>query len=161
MEDGVTVGEALAQARGAAGLSIDEVSGRTGIRETVIRGIELDDFDALGGDLYVRGYLRAIAAALGIDPRPLIREFDTARSASAARPAIATPAPAAASGAPGAAPTPPPAIAVAPGGGTARPGEDYPSLWWADDAVSDADPAPVPDVVPFGAPAPSDPPADG
>ncbi|HEY6788316.1 MAG TPA: helix-turn-helix domain-containing protein, partial [Trebonia sp.] len=64
----MTVGEAIAQARDAAGLSVDEVSGRTGIRETVIRDIERDDFAALGGDLYVRGYLRAIAAAVGLDP---------------------------------------------------------------------------------------------
>jgi cytoskeletal protein RodZ len=119
----VTVGEAIAQARGAAGLSVDEVSGRTGIRETVIRDIERDDFATLGGDLYVRGYLRAIAAAVGLDPQPLIREFDAARSLSAARPAIATP-----------------ALATT---GTAEAGQDYPSLWWADDAVSDADPAPA------------------
>jgi hypothetical protein len=81
VEDGVTVGETIADARGAAGLSVDEVSERTRIRETVIRSIEQDDFDTLGGDLYVRGYLRAIAGAVGVDPQPLIREFDVARSA--------------------------------------------------------------------------------
>ena len=77
----MTVGETIADARGAAGLSVDEVSERTRIRETVIRSIEQDDFDALGGDLYVRGYLRAIAGVVGVDPQPLIREFDAARSA--------------------------------------------------------------------------------
>ena len=76
----MSVGEALAEARGAAGLSVDEVSERTAIREIVIRSIERDDFDSLGGDLYVRGYLRKIAGAVGIDARPLIREFDAARS---------------------------------------------------------------------------------
>jgi len=76
----VSVGEALAEARGAAGLSVDEVSERTAIREIVIRSIERDDFDSLGGDLYVRGYLRKIAGAVGIDARPLIREFDATRS---------------------------------------------------------------------------------
>jgi len=125
----VTVGESLAQVRDTAGLSVDEVSGRTGIRETVIRAIERDDFDALGGDLYVRGYLRAITAALGIDPQPLIREFDAGRAASAA-PASAMPSLASATVEPTAAPTVEPAA------------EDYSSLWWADDAVSDADPLP-------------------
>jgi hypothetical protein len=81
VEDGVTVGETIADARGAAGLSVGEVSERTRIRETVIRSIEQDDFDTLGGDLYVRGYLRAIAGVVGVDPQPLIREFDVARSA--------------------------------------------------------------------------------
>ena len=75
----MTVGETIADARGAAGLSVNEVSERTRIRETVIRSIERDDFDALGGDLYVRGYLRAIAGVVGVDPQPLIREFDAAR----------------------------------------------------------------------------------
>src|SRR5215469_4564438 len=86
MEDGVTVGEALVQARDAAGLSVNEVSERTGIRETVICGIERDDFNALGGALYVRGYLRAIAGAVGLDPQPLIREFDAARPNSPGEP---------------------------------------------------------------------------
>jgi cytoskeletal protein RodZ len=69
----VTVGETLTEARYQAGLSIDELSERTRIRGTVIRSIEQDDFDACGGDLYVRGYVRAIAGAVGIDAQPLIR----------------------------------------------------------------------------------------
>jgi hypothetical protein len=76
----VTIGEALAEARNKAGLSIDQVSERTRIRETVIRDIEQDDYDACGGDLYIRGYVRVIAGAVGIDAQPLIREYDLARS---------------------------------------------------------------------------------
>ena len=72
----MTVGEALAEARYRAGLTVDEVSERTRIREAVIRDIEQDDYDACGGDLYVRGYVRAIAGAVGIDAQPLIREYD-------------------------------------------------------------------------------------
>jgi cytoskeletal protein RodZ len=72
----VTVGESLTKARHQAGLSVDELSERTRIRETVIRSIERDDYQACGGDLYVRGYVRAIAGAVGIDAQPLIREYD-------------------------------------------------------------------------------------
>jgi hypothetical protein len=72
----VTIGEALAEARNKAGLSIDQVSERTRIREMVIRGIERDDYDACGGDLYIRGYVRVIAGVVGIDAQPLIREYD-------------------------------------------------------------------------------------
>jgi hypothetical protein len=79
----VTVGEALAEARYQAGLSVDEVAERTRIREAVIRCIEQDDYDACGGDLYVRGYVRAIAGAVGIDAQPLIREFDAGRTRAA------------------------------------------------------------------------------
>jgi hypothetical protein len=76
----VTVGEALTEARYHAGLTVDELSERTQIRETVIRSIESDDYAACGGDLYVRGYVRAIAGAVGIDAQPLIREFDESRA---------------------------------------------------------------------------------
>jgi len=81
----VTVGETLTEARYQAGLSVDELSERTRIRETVIRSIERDDYEACGGDLYVRGYVRAIAGAVGIDARPLIREYDQSRGTSEPR----------------------------------------------------------------------------
>ena len=76
----MTVGETLTEARNHAGLSVDELSERTRIRETVIRSIERDDYEACGGDLYVRGYVRALAGAVGIDAQPLIREFDQDRA---------------------------------------------------------------------------------
>jgi len=72
----VSVGETLAEARSRAGLSVDELSKRTRIRETVIQCIEQDDYDACGGDVFVRGYVRALAGAVGIDAQPLIREYD-------------------------------------------------------------------------------------
>jgi hypothetical protein len=75
----VTVGESLTQARYQAGLTIDELSERTKIRATVIRSIEADDYAACGGDLYVRGYVRAIAGAVGVDAQGLIREYDQER----------------------------------------------------------------------------------
>src|SRR5215469_2148363 len=78
--DVVSVGETLAEARSRAGLSVDELSERTKIRGTVIRCIEQDDYDACGGDVFVRGYVRALASAVGIDARPLIREYDNGRT---------------------------------------------------------------------------------
>ena len=75
----MSVGEALANARSQAGLTVDELSERTRIRKTVIRCIEHDDYDACGGDLFVRGYVRAIADAVGIDARPLISEYNQTR----------------------------------------------------------------------------------
>ncbi|HXC83917.1 MAG TPA: helix-turn-helix domain-containing protein [Trebonia sp.] len=80
----MTIGEALAEARYRAGLTIDELSERTKIREAVIRCIEQDDYAACGGDLYARGYVRAIAGAVGIDAQPLIRDFDAGHAGAAA-----------------------------------------------------------------------------
>ncbi len=76
----MSVGETLAEARSRAGLSVDELSERTRIRGTVIQCIEQDDYDACGGDVFVRGYVRALASAVGIDARPLIREYDKGRT---------------------------------------------------------------------------------
>ena len=80
VEGFVTVGQTLTEARSQAGLTVDELSERTRIRGTVIRSIEQDDYEACGGDLYVRGYVRALAGAVGIDAQPLIREYELGRA---------------------------------------------------------------------------------
>ena len=72
----MSIGATLAAARRHAGLSVAEVSRRTRVRETIIEGIEHDDYAACGGDFYARGHIRAIAEAVGTDPAPLIEEFD-------------------------------------------------------------------------------------
>jgi cytoskeletal protein RodZ len=77
----VSIGDALAQARSQAGLTITQVSQRTCIRETIIRGIERGDFSACGGDFYARGHIRSIARAVGMDPEELIREYDATHGA--------------------------------------------------------------------------------
>jgi cytoskeleton protein RodZ len=74
----VSIGEALASARRERGLTVDEVSQATRIRGTLIRAIENDDFGPCGGAVYARGHIRSIARAVGIDPAPLIEQFDTA-----------------------------------------------------------------------------------
>jgi cytoskeletal protein RodZ len=84
----VSIGETLAGARGHAGLTIAEVSQRTRIRETVIRGIECDDYSACGGDFYARGNIRSIAHVLGADPEPLISEYDAVHRAPGALSAV-------------------------------------------------------------------------
>ena len=73
----MSIGEVLAAARRQAGLTITQVSQRTRIRETIIRGIEEDDFAACGGDFYARGHIRAIARATGVDGEPLVRQYDS------------------------------------------------------------------------------------
>jgi cytoskeletal protein RodZ len=72
----VSIGATLAAARRHAGLTVGEVSERTRVRENIIQGIEHDDYAACGGDFYARGHIRAIAEAVGINPAPLIEEFD-------------------------------------------------------------------------------------
>ena len=81
----VSIGTVLANARRRAGLSVAQVSEQTRIPETIIGGIEGDDYSACGGDLYARGHIRSIAATVGADPGPLIAAYDSARLGSRAR----------------------------------------------------------------------------
>lgn len=92
----MSIGAVLAAARHQAGLTISQVSQRTRIRETIVRGIEADDFSACGADFYARGHIRAIARAVGADPEPLIREYDSSHDppqggAAASGPGPSTP----------------------------------------------------------------------
>lgn len=77
----MSIGDTLAEARRRAGLTVTQVSQRTRIRETIIRGIEQNDFSVCGGDFYARGHIRSIAAVVGVDPAPLVDEYDQTRSA--------------------------------------------------------------------------------
>jgi helix-turn-helix protein/uncharacterized protein DUF4115 len=80
----VSIGDSLAEARRQAGLTITEVGQQTRIRESIIRGIEADDFSGCGGDFYARGHIRSIATAIGIPAEPLIREYDAEHGAPGA-----------------------------------------------------------------------------
>ncbi len=91
----MSIGEALAAARSQAGLTITQVSQRTRIRETIIRGIEQNDFSACGGDFYARGHIRAIARAEGVDGELLVNEYDASHSPPQAGTAASTPGPSA------------------------------------------------------------------
>jgi cytoskeletal protein RodZ len=80
----VSIGDSLAEARRQAGLTITAVGQQTRIRESIIRGIEADDFSGCGGDFYARGHIRSIATAIGLPAEPLIREYDAEHGAPGA-----------------------------------------------------------------------------
>ncbi|ASU84886.1 DUF4115 domain-containing protein [Nocardiopsis gilva YIM 90087] len=71
-----TIGRTLAAARERVGYSIDELSARTCIRETVLAAMEREDFAPCGGDFYARGHIRSVCRAIGVDHTPLIEEYD-------------------------------------------------------------------------------------
>ena len=72
----MSIGQALSGARLDAGLTIDDISAKTRLRATVIRAIEADDFSLCGGDFYARGHIRTLAGLVGLDPVPLLAEYD-------------------------------------------------------------------------------------
>ncbi len=73
----MSLGQALADARRDAGMSLEEVVAATRIRRTIVAAIEDDDFHLCGGDFYAKAHIRGIARAVGADPAPLLEEFGT------------------------------------------------------------------------------------
>jgi hypothetical protein len=70
------IGPLITAARNRARLSIDTLSERTRIRPHVLECIEVDDFEACGGDFYARGHLRTLARIFGLDPQQLLDLYD-------------------------------------------------------------------------------------
>jgi cytoskeletal protein RodZ len=66
------IGQRLRAAREARGLSVAAVSSQTRIRAAYLQALEDEQFDRLPGGVYARGYLRAYARALGLDPDELL-----------------------------------------------------------------------------------------
>ncbi|WP_169801199.1 helix-turn-helix domain-containing protein, partial [Streptomyces kanamyceticus] len=75
-DDRPSIGQVLQQARVAAGLTVDEVSSSTRVRIPIVHAIEQDDFSRCGGDVYARGHIRTLARAAGVDPAPLLAQYD-------------------------------------------------------------------------------------
>ncbi|GGU06074.1 MULTISPECIES: helix-turn-helix domain-containing protein [Streptomyces] len=75
-EDRDSIGRTLQQGRIASGLTVEEVSASTRVRIPIVHAIEEDDFSRCGGDVYARGHIRTLARAVGLDPAPLVEQYD-------------------------------------------------------------------------------------
>jgi len=69
------IGEALRAARRQQGRSLADAASATRVRESYLAALEEEEFAALGGDVYVRGFLRSYARFLGLNPEPLLESF--------------------------------------------------------------------------------------
>ncbi len=79
----LTVGVMLRTARESAGLSVADIAERTRVRATLIREIEADDFAGCGASFYARGHVRSIATTVGLDPGPVLSQFDVQHGSQA------------------------------------------------------------------------------
>lgn len=75
-QEPLSLGQQLQAAREAAGLTVEQVSARTRIRSGLLRDLEQGSTATSGGAVYVRGHLRAVAAATSTDPAPLLRAYE-------------------------------------------------------------------------------------
>ncbi len=85
-EEPLPLGEQVRAAREAAGLTVEQVTARTRIRSALLHDLEQGDTASSGAAVYVRGHLRAIAAATSADPAPLLRAYE--RDAGQPAPAV-------------------------------------------------------------------------
>jgi cytoskeleton protein RodZ len=73
---GIGIGPALRKARLLRGKSIAEASRETRIRAEYLQALERERFDALLGDVYVRGMLRSYSSYLGLDPTKVVTVYN-------------------------------------------------------------------------------------
>ena len=69
------IGNSLREARERQGLGYPEIELATKIRAKYIRALEEEDFDAVLGDAYIRGFLRTYADYLGLDGEVYVEEY--------------------------------------------------------------------------------------
>ena len=69
------IGETLVAARRQQGVALSDAAAETRVRESYLAALEAEDFAALGGDVYVKGFLRSYARFLRLDPEPLIATY--------------------------------------------------------------------------------------
>lgn len=86
---GRSIGSSLRSHREQRGMSAAELSRVTRIPMASIEAIEADRFDELPGEVFVRGFLRAYAQAVGLLPADILARFTSSR-----RVAYVTPLPA-------------------------------------------------------------------
>jgi cytoskeletal protein RodZ len=69
------IGSKLQKARLDKGITLREISASTKISHHVLEALERNDLARLPGGIFTRGYLRAYAKELGLDPEQVVAEF--------------------------------------------------------------------------------------
>jgi cytoskeletal protein RodZ len=69
------IGTTLRQARERRGVSLEVAAEATKIRAGYLGALEDERFEALPGPTYARGFLRAYATYLDLDPQPFVDEY--------------------------------------------------------------------------------------
>jgi cytoskeletal protein RodZ len=70
-----TIGSLLHEGRQRTGLSLKEIAERTCIRRAYLEALETDRFELLPGEVYVQGFMRLYAEAIGLDAAPLLEQL--------------------------------------------------------------------------------------
>ncbi|HTQ42288.1 MAG TPA: helix-turn-helix domain-containing protein [Polyangiaceae bacterium] len=74
-----TLGSTLKQERERRAMSVSELSRVTRIPVLSLEAIESDRFDELPGEVFVRGFLKAYAQAVGLVPADVLARYTSSR----------------------------------------------------------------------------------
>ena len=77
VEFGDSPGRRLRVQRQSRGLAIERIATQLHLKPEIIEALEQDRFDLLPGPVFITGYLRNYARALGLDPAPLIAAYQS------------------------------------------------------------------------------------
>jgi len=70
----MSTGERLRRARLDAGKTLNQVAAETKIQLWILEAIERDDLSRVPGGVFIRGYLTAVARAVGVNPSEVVAE---------------------------------------------------------------------------------------
>ena len=87
----MTFGAALRGAREARGLTLRELAQTTAIRRDYLQALEEGQLGGLPEPTFARAYLRTYARELGLDPAPLLADFDRLIRPPAPEPEVTSP----------------------------------------------------------------------
>jgi len=76
------VGTRLREARAQRGLSLEDIAFATKVPKASLANLEAGRCDLLPAPVFVRGFIRSYARAVGIDPNPLVRAFENRSQAA-------------------------------------------------------------------------------
>jgi cytoskeletal protein RodZ len=74
-----TVGNYLRQQREVKGMSIEEVARATRVPMSSVERLESDQFDELPGEVFVRGFMKSYARAVGLDTDDVLARYTASR----------------------------------------------------------------------------------
>lgn len=89
-----TIGNRLKTAREKRNMKPSDVARATRIKTQYVEAIEQNEFHVLIAPIYAKGFIRLYAECVGIDPAPLVRQFNEIETAIPSEPAWQEPQPA-------------------------------------------------------------------
>lgn len=74
-----TLGERLREIREKAGVSVEEIANAIKVNKKYLKQIELDDYENMPSEIYVRGFLKNYSNFLGIEAKDVIKIYEKER----------------------------------------------------------------------------------